>query len=168
MYEVNGLPSPQGNWYPVTKVAKSTPYSATFVRQLARQGKIDAIKIGRDWLITEQLVLQYIHTQQRRHRKALAILQTAEKAFLTLAFLAIVLSATPKATAEGLDTSTVQGTTISATLHDLASDWQGFESFLAEQFSALFHVIAPTLAEQSHSALASLGDDLLAVRQGAG
>jgi hypothetical protein len=150
MSPIDGLPSPQGHWYPVSQVAKQTPYSATFVRQLARQGKIDAVKIGRDWLTTEQSVLQYIQVQQERHKKALAILQTAEKAFLTVALIAIVFSATPKAQAEDLSTRSVRPeNTVSATLHNLISGWQDFVYFDAEELAAVFRVNGSSLAEQA-------------------
>jgi hypothetical protein len=151
MSQVIGLPSPQRHWYPVSQVAKSTPYSATFVRQLARQGKIDATKIGRDWLTTQQSVLQYIQTQQERHKKALVVLQTAERAFLALALMVIIFSATPKAHAQDLSIPPVRpGATISATLGNLAAGWQGLASFYAEELSDVFHVTASSVAEQSN------------------
>src|ERR1022692_1925818 len=176
MSQLNGLPSPEEHWYPVSQVAKSTPYSATFVRQLARHGKIDAVKIGRDWVTTQQSVLQYIQTQQERHKKALSMLQVAEKAFLPLALMVIVFSATPRAHAQGLSTPPARpGPTISATLRNLTAGWEDFASFYAEELSAVFRMSALSLAEQSNqikiallwqrqetrSVLVSLGQSIL-------
>jgi len=128
------------------------------LRQLARQGKIDAIKLGRDWLTTEQSVLQYIQTQQRRHQKALAILQTAEKAFLAFAFMVMAVTATPKAHAQYLSVPSARPvTTVSATMHAMISGWQGLGSFYAEELSAVFRLSASSLAEQANQTHVALG-----------
>jgi hypothetical protein len=145
---------------PIGRIAKNTPYSADFLRQLARSGRIRAYKFNRDWLTTSEAVLQYMQDQQKRHRKALTILQTAEKAFLAVVLIVMAFSVVPKARAQGVATTPVRAdVTISGTLHNLVSGWQGFASFYTEEFSAVFRMNASSLAEQAaqaHLALETL------------
>ncbi|MEO6037244.1 MAG: Fic family protein [Saprospiraceae bacterium] len=42
------------------------PYNQEYVSLLARQGKIDAFKEGRNWLTSKQAVLQYMELRQRK------------------------------------------------------------------------------------------------------
>jgi|CZKX01.1.fsa_nt_gi hypothetical protein len=157
MSQIDGPPSPEGQWYSISQVAKSTPYSATFVRQLARQGKIDAIKIGRDWLTTQQSVLQYIQAQQERHKKALTILQTAERAFLVLTLVLIVFSTTPKVDAQGPNTLPYSpGTTVEPVLNNVTAGWQGLASFYSQELTTIFNLNASSLAEQAAQARLAL------------
>ena len=83
-----------GTLVPIGRIAKDTPYSADFLRQLARSGKLRAYKLNRDWLTTPDAVRDYLKSQTKRHEKALSLLQAAEKAFLAVALLVIVFSAT--------------------------------------------------------------------------
>ena len=93
-----------GDLVPIGRIAKQTPYSADFLRQLARSGKLRAYKLHRDWLTTPDAVHDYLKSQTKRHEKALSLLQVAEKAFLAAALLIIVFSATPQARAQALST----------------------------------------------------------------
>src|ERR1700676_3190521 len=86
-----------GNLVPIARIAKDTPYSADFLRQLARSGKIRAFKLNRDWLTTPDAIRDYLKSQTKRHQQALGVLQAAEKAFLALTLLLIVFSAAPHA-----------------------------------------------------------------------
>lgn len=61
----------------ITEAAKQMPYSATFLRQLARQGKLNATKIGRDRLLTRAELAEFIHSQATRHEQALLELRSA-------------------------------------------------------------------------------------------
>ena len=70
-----------GTLVSVSQVAAATPYSAEFLRKLARSGKIDAQKIGRDWLTTYESVLGFIRSQQQRHERKLDALREAERSF---------------------------------------------------------------------------------------
>src|ERR1700730_9566855 len=96
---LRALPSAEeiGSLVPIGRIAKETPYSADFLRQLARSGKIRAFKLNRDWLTTPDAIREYLKTQTKRHEKALSLLQSAEKAFLALGVLLVIFSATPKA-----------------------------------------------------------------------
>ena len=47
-------------YVPLSALAKKFPYSQEYLSLLARQGKIDAHKKARNWLATEQSVLDYI------------------------------------------------------------------------------------------------------------
>jgi hypothetical protein len=140
-----------GTLVPIGRIAKDTPYSADFLRQLARSGKLRAYKLHRDWLTTPAAVHTYLKSQTKRHEKALSLLQAAEKAFLAVALLVIVLSATPQAHAQGL--SNPPPSTTSAILHNLISGWQQFAAFYSQEFSAV--------GAKTNQALLSFGQALL-------
>jgi hypothetical protein len=42
------------------------PYGQEYVSLLARQGKIDAFKEGRNWVTTKQAVLDYMALRERK------------------------------------------------------------------------------------------------------
>jgi len=44
----------------------NTPYSQEYVSLLARQGKIDAYKEGRNWVTTKKAINEYINNRQRK------------------------------------------------------------------------------------------------------
>lgn len=44
------------------------PYSQEYVSLLARQGKIDAFKEGRNWLTSKQAILDYIENRERQRK----------------------------------------------------------------------------------------------------
>jgi hypothetical protein len=44
------------------------PYSADYLNLLARKGKIRAVKIGRDWLMTRPDLYSYLSRQQQESR----------------------------------------------------------------------------------------------------
>jgi excisionase family DNA binding protein len=46
------------------EASELTPYSADYLNLLARKGKIQARKIGRDWLITKPDLFRYLKHQQ--------------------------------------------------------------------------------------------------------
>src|ERR1700730_809785 len=140
-----------GNLVPIGRIAKDTPYSADSLRQLARSGKLRAYKLHRDWLTTPAAVHDYLKSQTKRHEKALSLLQAAEKAFLAVALLVIVFSATPQARAAALSNPPPSAT--SAILHSLLASWQQFASFYKPDFSAL--------GSQANQALLSFGEALL-------
>jgi hypothetical protein len=68
-----------GNLIPIGRIAESTPYSADFLRQLSRSGKIRAFKLNRDWLTTPAAIREYVQSQQRRHEEQLTLLRTSER-----------------------------------------------------------------------------------------
>lgn len=67
---------------PIGRVAKNTPYSADFLRQLARSGRIRVFKLNRDWLTTPEAVLKYLTNQRSRYEGKIAALYPAERSFL--------------------------------------------------------------------------------------
>jgi hypothetical protein len=75
------LPSAEeiGTLVSIGRIAKQTPYSADFVRQLARSGKLRAYKLNRDWMTTPAAVLDYLHSQADRHRAGLEAIRLAER-----------------------------------------------------------------------------------------
>ncbi len=50
----------------LSEIAKSTPYSEKYLNLLARQGKIDAHKDGRNWRVSLESVNEYIKNRQRQ------------------------------------------------------------------------------------------------------
>lgn len=62
----------------LSEAAKRTPYTSNFLRLLARRGKLQARKIGRDWLITPDELSLFIKRQQERHQHALDALRASE------------------------------------------------------------------------------------------
>lgn len=71
-----------GDLIPIGRIAKDTPYSADFLRQLARSGKLRAYKLNRDWLTTPSAVQQYMRGQMDRHQRALDLLSSAQRRLL--------------------------------------------------------------------------------------
>jgi hypothetical protein len=68
-----------GALVPIGRIAKQTPYSADFLRQLARSGKLRAYKLNRDWLTTPAAVRHYLQNQLRRHKRELDSLRASER-----------------------------------------------------------------------------------------
>lgn len=54
------MTKPLTNWITLKEAAKATPYSPEYLGLLARTGKIDAKKIGRDWLTTKEAMDLYL------------------------------------------------------------------------------------------------------------
>jgi hypothetical protein len=77
----HALPSAEeiGTLLPIGRIAKDTPYSADFLRQLARSGRIRAYKLNRDWLTTPEIVLHYLQSQRSRYERKIAALHEAER-----------------------------------------------------------------------------------------
>ena len=142
-----------GALVPIGRIAKATPYSADFLRQLARSGKLRAYKLNRDWLTTPAAVSEYLKSQTKRHEKALSLLQSAEKAFLAVALILIVFSATPQARAQELNAPPSSRGAVSTVLHDFTAVCQQFAAFYKPAFTAL--------DSQTNEVLLSFGQALL-------
>jgi len=54
--------------FSLSKIAQSTPYSEKYLNLLARMGKIEAYKEGRDWVVSKEALQRYI-TGRKRNRK---------------------------------------------------------------------------------------------------
>lgn len=52
-------PSSNEQWIPLSQAAQGTPYSQEYLSLLARQGRIEAVKRGRNWYTTRQAVAEY-------------------------------------------------------------------------------------------------------------
>ena len=55
------------DYRPISQIIEESqlPYGQEYVSLLARQGKIDAYKEGRNWLTTEEAIVEYIGNRQR-------------------------------------------------------------------------------------------------------
>jgi len=53
-------------YLPLLKISKSTPYSAKYLNLLARQGKLEAYKRGRNWLTSKEAVERYMKDRERK------------------------------------------------------------------------------------------------------
>jgi Fic family protein len=52
-------PSAKDEWIPLRKAARGTPYSQDYLSLLARTGRLEAIKKGRNWYTTRRAVAAY-------------------------------------------------------------------------------------------------------------
>lgn len=60
---------PDGNEYrPISNIVEESelPYGQEYLSLLARQGKIDAYKEGRNWVTTEEAIVEYMAKRQRK------------------------------------------------------------------------------------------------------
>lgn len=53
-------PSPADEWLPLSLAAEGTPYSSEYLGLLARTGRLEAVKRGRNWQTTRRAVEAYI------------------------------------------------------------------------------------------------------------
>jgi len=58
----------QEKFISLTEVSKTTQFSAKYLNLLARQGKLEAHKEGRDWLTTEEAVERYLKNRTRQRK----------------------------------------------------------------------------------------------------
>ncbi len=70
--------SSQTRLLPLAEAAKQTPYTAAFLRQLARQNKLKAVKFGRDWAVSTDDLRSFLRQQRSRHEDMLLQLRHAE------------------------------------------------------------------------------------------
>ena len=63
----------------IGEAAKLTPYSADYLSLLARQGRLPAAKIARNWLTTRKAILSYLQEQQAKHQGMATQLQQMQK-----------------------------------------------------------------------------------------
>jgi Fic family protein len=52
----------------LAEAAKKSPYSAAYLGKLAKEGKIDAHKIKRNWVTTKEAIERYIDGRQRKRK----------------------------------------------------------------------------------------------------
>ncbi|MFH1404754.1 MAG: Fic family protein [Patescibacteria group bacterium] len=52
----------------LTEISKTAPFSAKYLNLLARQGKLEAHKEGRDWLTTKEAVTRYLENRTRQRK----------------------------------------------------------------------------------------------------
>ncbi|PIS40361.1 MAG: cell filamentation protein Fic [Candidatus Nealsonbacteria bacterium CG08_land_8_20_14_0_20_36_22] len=52
----------------LSEISKQTPYSSKYLNLLARQGKLEAHKQGRNWLTTKEAVERYIKDRKRNRK----------------------------------------------------------------------------------------------------
>ncbi len=64
---LNALPDSNTNYQEISNLVEEAnlPYGMEYISLLARQGKIDAYKEGRNWLTSEEAVNNYIKTRKR-------------------------------------------------------------------------------------------------------
>lgn len=65
---LNAMPDSDNDFREITNIAQEPeiPYGQEYISLLARQGKIDAYKEGRNWLTTKEAVLDYIENRKRK------------------------------------------------------------------------------------------------------
>ena len=65
---LNAMPDSDDSYTEISNIANEpeVPYGQEYISLLARQGKIDAYKEGRNWLTTKDAVLVYIENRKRK------------------------------------------------------------------------------------------------------
>ena len=56
------------NYLLLSEISKNTPYSTKYLNLLARQGKLEAHKQGRNWLSSKEAVERYIRNRERKRK----------------------------------------------------------------------------------------------------
>jgi Fic family protein len=59
-------PSLEKEWLPLREAAQLTPYSQEYLSLLARTGKLEAMKNGRNWMTTRQALEAYLQSVEKR------------------------------------------------------------------------------------------------------
>ena len=72
----------------LAQAAKTSPYSQEYLSLLARQGKLQAKKFGRNWYITESALNDYLNNQGLKIVLPKHLFNTADKGKITQAILA--------------------------------------------------------------------------------
>ena len=52
----------------LAELAKKIPYSAKYLNLLVRQGKLEAHKVGRNWLSSDEAIKRYINNRERKRK----------------------------------------------------------------------------------------------------
>jgi len=55
----------------LAEAARLAPYTQEYLNLLCRNGKLQAVKIARNWLTTREAVFSFLEKQEHRHRQAL-------------------------------------------------------------------------------------------------
>lgn len=58
----------QKKFLSLSEISKQTAYSSKYLNLLARQGKLDAYKQGRNWLTTKEAIERYIKKRKRKRK----------------------------------------------------------------------------------------------------
>ena len=59
---------PEERWITLNEAAADSGFSHTQLRLLARQGRLRAQKIGRDWFTTAEAVAEYARSPEKRSK----------------------------------------------------------------------------------------------------
>ncbi|HAL50193.1 MAG: Filamentation induced by cAMP protein Fic [Candidatus Uhrbacteria bacterium GW2011_GWD1_41_16] len=58
----------QEKFISLTEISKTTPFSAKYLNLLARQGKLEAYKEGRNWLTSKEAIERYLKNRTRQRK----------------------------------------------------------------------------------------------------
>ncbi|MDD5043703.1 MAG: Fic family protein [Patescibacteria group bacterium] len=58
----------QEKFVPLAEISKTTPFSAKYLNLLARQGKLEAYKEGRNWLTSKETTERYLKNRTRQRK----------------------------------------------------------------------------------------------------
>jgi len=64
-----GKPNKDIEWIPLAQAAYGTPYSQEYLSLLARMGRIEAVKQGRNWVTTRDAVRNYMRSLSKKKTK---------------------------------------------------------------------------------------------------
>lgn len=57
-------PPPDDEWLPLREASKGSPYSQEYLSLLARTGRLEALKRGRNWYTTHRAVVAYVASRR--------------------------------------------------------------------------------------------------------
>ena len=61
--------TPRNELLPLMVLAKGTPYSQEYLSLLARMGRIEAVKQGRNWVTTQESIQNYMKSLSKNKTK---------------------------------------------------------------------------------------------------
>jgi hypothetical protein len=62
-------PSRDAEWISLADASRGTPYSQEYLSLLARMGRIEAVKQGRNWVTTREAIQNYMKSLSRKKTK---------------------------------------------------------------------------------------------------
>ena len=64
MLKPSSKQKPESKYMPIREIFKNTPYSQEYLSLLARRGKLEAVKFGRNWYTSKEAVDEYVKSQK--------------------------------------------------------------------------------------------------------
>lgn len=66
MLKPSSKQKPESKYVPIREIFQKTPYSQEYLSLLARRGKLEAVKFGRNWHTSKEAVDEYVKSQKEK------------------------------------------------------------------------------------------------------